>query len=174
MNSILKNHFQFEKSIDEIIQYGLDIVSENSKARKNKQEKLILLESLLLRTCAYWENFFIAFFWNDWRWYDVIRNIDCVWLCFNYLCNHYRALSFPVRRKSRLAASWGYQGGKFLLSRPPLPIENWSWSITPPDRRDPGRFFPWVAIAGPRWAHIHREPSSRRWFHCIVFANCLF
>lgn len=58
--SIKKNHLKFEKNINKLIEYGLEIITENitvKKDRINKKEKNILLESLLLRSCAYWEIF---------------------------------------------------------------------------------------------------------------------
>jgi len=58
--SIKKNHLKFEKNINKLIKYGLEIITENiivKKDRINKKEKNILLESLLLRSCAYWEIF---------------------------------------------------------------------------------------------------------------------
>jgi len=60
INSIKRNHLKFEKNLNELIKYGLDIITENVTVKKDKiskKEKNILLESLLLRSCAYWENF---------------------------------------------------------------------------------------------------------------------
>jgi hypothetical protein len=58
--SIKRNHLKFEKNLNDLIEYGLEIITENitvKKDRINKKEKNILLESLLLRSCAYWEIF---------------------------------------------------------------------------------------------------------------------
>ena len=60
INSIKRNHLKFEKNLNELIEYGLEIITENVTVKKDKiskKEKNILLESLLLRSCAYWENF---------------------------------------------------------------------------------------------------------------------
>lgn len=60
INSIKSNHLKFEKNLNELIEYGLEIITENVTVKKDKiskKEKNILLESLLLRSCAYWENF---------------------------------------------------------------------------------------------------------------------
>jgi hypothetical protein len=57
---IIKNHSRFENNIKELIQYGLEIISNNVQyidKIKSKKEKVILLEALLLRTCAHWESF---------------------------------------------------------------------------------------------------------------------
>jgi len=60
ISSIKRNHLRFEKNLNELIEYGLEIITENitvKKDRINKKEKNILFESLLLRSCAYWEKF---------------------------------------------------------------------------------------------------------------------
>ncbi len=60
ISSIKRNHLKFEKNLNELIEYGLEIITENVTVKKDKiskKEKNILLESLLLRSCAYWENF---------------------------------------------------------------------------------------------------------------------
>lgn len=60
INSLNKNHLQFESNVKELIKYGMDIVTENINKTKNKdrkKEKTILVEALLLRSCAYWEKF---------------------------------------------------------------------------------------------------------------------
>ncbi|MCZ6702107.1 MAG: hypothetical protein O6940_03600 [Ignavibacteria bacterium] len=51
---ILDHHDRFEKQIENIIKYGLDIVSDNNY---KVDEKEIILEGLLLRACALWEKF---------------------------------------------------------------------------------------------------------------------
>lgn len=60
VKSLRQNHLNFESNIKDLIKYGLEIVNENSpyiNERNVKKFKTILLESLLLRTCAHWENF---------------------------------------------------------------------------------------------------------------------
>lgn len=59
-NALLRNHTNLEKNIEALINYGLEIISDNFSKKSesmNKNEKLILIESLLLRSCAHWENF---------------------------------------------------------------------------------------------------------------------
>jgi len=51
---------QFENNVRELIKYGIEIITEDFSKKKSKirkKEKTILVESLLLRSCAYWENF---------------------------------------------------------------------------------------------------------------------
>ena len=58
--SILRNHSDLEKNIKALIKFGLEIITENFSQKSeslDKKEKLILIESLLLRSCAHWENF---------------------------------------------------------------------------------------------------------------------
>lgn len=58
--AILKHHENFEDNIENIIKYGLDIITDklsHKKEEKGKQEKSMLLEGLLLRSCALWESF---------------------------------------------------------------------------------------------------------------------
>ena len=62
MNIILikRNHLKFEENLNKLIKYGLEVITENITVKKDKiskKGKNILLESLLLRSCAYWENF---------------------------------------------------------------------------------------------------------------------
>ena len=60
INSLKKNHLQFENNVRELIKYGIEIITEDFNKKKSKirkKEKTILVESLLLRSCAYWENF---------------------------------------------------------------------------------------------------------------------
>lgn len=60
INSLKKNHLQFENNVRELINYGIEIITEDFNKKKSKirkKEKTILVESLLLRSCAYWENF---------------------------------------------------------------------------------------------------------------------
>lgn len=51
---ILDHHDRFENQIEKIIKYGLDIISDRNY---KVNEKEIILEGLLLRTCALWEKF---------------------------------------------------------------------------------------------------------------------
>lgn len=60
MKQILKNHSIFENNIESLIKYGLEIVNDDLPhkiEKKSKEEKKMLLEALLLRACALWENF---------------------------------------------------------------------------------------------------------------------
>jgi hypothetical protein len=56
---ITLNHKKLEASIDELIRNGLEVVLDNYEInnQKHKNLKELLLESFLLRSCAYWENF---------------------------------------------------------------------------------------------------------------------
>ncbi|MFH1231174.1 MAG: hypothetical protein V1709_06715 [Planctomycetota bacterium] len=49
------NHEEFERNIEDIINYGSEIIKDNSKRIDN--QKSMLLESLLLKSTALWENF---------------------------------------------------------------------------------------------------------------------
>lgn len=53
------NHKNLEAKTEELIINGLEIVSDNFqiKNQNSRQLKELLLESFLLRSCAYWENF---------------------------------------------------------------------------------------------------------------------
>jgi len=51
-----KNHSSFEDNIKNLITYGLEIIHEDSP-KTSREEKAMLLEALLLRSCALWENF---------------------------------------------------------------------------------------------------------------------
>jgi hypothetical protein len=53
------NHKKLENNVDDLIINGLEIVSDNFqiKNQSHKNLKELLLESFLLRSCAYWENF---------------------------------------------------------------------------------------------------------------------
>jgi hypothetical protein len=58
--AIIQNHQNFEFDIDNIIQYGLNIIDGklfHIVDRLKYQQKRMLLESLLLRSCALWESF---------------------------------------------------------------------------------------------------------------------
>ena len=55
--AILDNHKKLENSIEEIIRYGTDIISNKNLTKFGNTEKNILIESLLLRGCAHWESF---------------------------------------------------------------------------------------------------------------------
>ncbi|HHT9125615.1 MAG TPA: hypothetical protein ACFYD6_07325 [Candidatus Brocadiia bacterium] len=56
--SIINNHKKFENNIEEILQYGAEIILDlSSKGRIPEKEKGLLLESLILRVCALWEKF---------------------------------------------------------------------------------------------------------------------
>jgi hypothetical protein len=58
--AIIDNHRTFQLKVDSIIKYGLNIVKEaypNMNDRKDKAYKSILLEGLLLKSCALWESF---------------------------------------------------------------------------------------------------------------------
>lgn len=60
IKSIRKNHLDFEENIKELITYGIGLIIDDFNKTKNKisrKEKTILIESLLLRSCAYWEKF---------------------------------------------------------------------------------------------------------------------
>jgi hypothetical protein len=57
---ILNNHDQFEDKIENIIKYGLELINDKlpgKMEKKSKEEKSMLLEALLLRSCALWESF---------------------------------------------------------------------------------------------------------------------
>jgi hypothetical protein len=57
---ILKHHNKFEKNINNILTYGLKIINDglfHGTKKMLKEEKSILLEALLLRSCALWESF---------------------------------------------------------------------------------------------------------------------
>jgi hypothetical protein len=57
---LMGNHRTFQANIDSIIRYGLDIVRDvrpNMDNLKDKAYKSVLLEGLLLRSCALWESF---------------------------------------------------------------------------------------------------------------------
>ncbi len=53
-DKIIKHHKNFEREIELLIKYGLEILKNENK---KKEEKAMLIESLLLRSCAYWESF---------------------------------------------------------------------------------------------------------------------
>lgn len=53
-NQIIKHHTNFEETIEQLIKYGLEILEDE---KRKKEEKAMLTESLLLRSCAYWESF---------------------------------------------------------------------------------------------------------------------
>jgi len=58
--TILGNHEQFESKIEDIIKYGLELINDRLPGKmdkKSKEEKSMLLEALLLRSCAVWESF---------------------------------------------------------------------------------------------------------------------
>jgi len=58
--SVLENHKKFENDIESIIKYGMEIIYAKSPYKKEKRvekEKFMLLEALLLRSCALWESF---------------------------------------------------------------------------------------------------------------------
>jgi len=58
IRDIIKNHEQFENSIEKILQYANEIVSDLPYRKKiSNEEKFLLLESLILRACALWEKF---------------------------------------------------------------------------------------------------------------------
>ncbi|MBD3338365.1 MAG: hypothetical protein GF353_04620 [Candidatus Lokiarchaeota archaeon] len=56
---ITKNHKYLENSIEDIIKYGIEIISFKSIESKilPLKEKSIIIEGLLLRACAIWEKF---------------------------------------------------------------------------------------------------------------------
>ncbi|MCZ7382442.1 MAG: hypothetical protein O8C64_12845 [Candidatus Methanoperedens sp.] len=56
---IIENHSKFEAEIEKIISYGEEIIKNlpNKNEKKSIEEKCMLLEALLLRSCALWENF---------------------------------------------------------------------------------------------------------------------
>lgn len=55
---IFKNHTQFESTIENIIRYAQDIIADLPyKKKMPTNEKKMLIEALLLRACALWENF---------------------------------------------------------------------------------------------------------------------
>lgn len=53
------NHKNLEINIEDLIKNGLEIISDNFQIKNQNHKKLkeLLLESFLLRSCAYWENF---------------------------------------------------------------------------------------------------------------------
>lgn len=53
------NHKFLEDNVNDLIKNGLEIISDNFHIMNQKDKKLkeLLLESFLLRSCAYWENF---------------------------------------------------------------------------------------------------------------------
>lgn len=55
----IMNHKKIEANIEELIINGLEVVSDNFQIKNQNHKKLkeLLLESFLLRSCAYWENF---------------------------------------------------------------------------------------------------------------------
>lgn len=56
--AILKNHKEFEQSIEDIIQYVLDkIIVDLSSDKMVAKEKNVLLEAFILKLCALWESF---------------------------------------------------------------------------------------------------------------------
>lgn len=59
IKNLNKNHRNFESNIKDLIRYGLELVSKSTfhKTEGSSKFKKILLEALLLRTCAHWENF---------------------------------------------------------------------------------------------------------------------
>ena len=59
IKGIMKNHESFESNIKGFIDFGISLISRYShdKITIDDGKKKILLESFLLRTCAYWENF---------------------------------------------------------------------------------------------------------------------
>ena len=60
IKSLKRNHREFEKNIKTFLHSGLQVTSAMANTKSivlNKNEKEILLESLLLRSCANWERF---------------------------------------------------------------------------------------------------------------------
>lgn len=56
--NIEKNHLQFEKRIEEILNYASNLVHDIPQYRRvQASEKALILESLILRACAFWESF---------------------------------------------------------------------------------------------------------------------
>lgn len=57
--TILKNHKRFEDVIENIIRYAQDIIVDlpHKNKKPTTDEKKMLIEALLLRACALWENF---------------------------------------------------------------------------------------------------------------------
>ena len=53
-NSVLNNHTNFESNVDNLIKYGNEIIFDSKRSHNEKQ---LLVESLILRSCAYWEKF---------------------------------------------------------------------------------------------------------------------
>lgn len=53
------NHYLLEKNVTDLIKNGLEIISGNFSIKGCKEKHLqeMLLESFLLRSCAYWEQF---------------------------------------------------------------------------------------------------------------------
>ncbi len=57
-SNIERNHLEFEKKIEEILNYASNLVHGIPLYRRvQTSEKTLLLESLILRTCALWESF---------------------------------------------------------------------------------------------------------------------
>lgn len=58
IKNIVNNHVLFESDIERILQYAGEIVADLPYRRNvSKDEKYLLLESLVLRSCALWEKF---------------------------------------------------------------------------------------------------------------------
>ena len=60
IKSIKKNHLDFEENVKELIMYGMGFIINDfnkTKSKMSRKEKTILIESLLLRSCAHWEKF---------------------------------------------------------------------------------------------------------------------
>lgn len=60
LRSLIRNHENFEKKINQLIEYGIEIIDDKLPYKTNKrsiEEKAMLLEALLLRSCAFWESF---------------------------------------------------------------------------------------------------------------------
>jgi len=56
--SILKNHREFEQSIEDVIQYALDkIIVDLPGDKIIAKERNVLLEAFILKLCALWESF---------------------------------------------------------------------------------------------------------------------
>jgi len=59
-NAIFENHEKFENNIQNIIKYGLEIVDNKlpyKLEKKSNEEKSMLLEALVLRSCSLWASF---------------------------------------------------------------------------------------------------------------------
>ncbi len=56
---LIKNHTQFENTIENIIRYAQDIIADlpYKETKISTDEKKMFIEALLLRACALWENF---------------------------------------------------------------------------------------------------------------------